>query len=818
MRQAQPKRLIAAIAVITALVVAVAVAITVVAGRQRTWQVTIATATPGGTYYRLGDQLARILARLPEQPIERVTAEQSAGSQENIQRLLSSEADIAFVQGPALVSAIASDPEAQHGIRVLSRLYTDVVQVVVRSGSRIRMVADLRGRRIFVGPQASGTRFLVTQVLETLGLAQGSYTADDAASFAEAADRLIRGGLDVAFFAAGTPTEAVQRVLASGRGELVSIEEQARDRLTATDGELALVEVSIPANFYHNQPEPVQTVGADVFLAARSEIPTDLAFLILEALYDNVGDLLLAHPKAQDIKLTRAFDIPPTLPLHPGALRFEAETREALLVATGAVNGKYYHLGRMIQRLLSQRGIPARVVQSDGSLENAVLLSSRPTIAIMQYDAALASRFGEPRFVYQGSSGDDFGISPVPNIRRIAALHRELLHVIIRREKLVELEMRLGGRPITTLSELAQAQAALPRIAGTLRVCMGPDNSATQIVSRVILEHHGIHPDRVIPSYLSVPDMVNRLHSGEIDVAFFVSYVPGEAMKTVLNDGSVKLLSLGQRARAPMTGNVFEASSIEPGTYASQKRDEPAVHTVSTRAVLVTTEDLPFDVGTITRAVFEGEAFLGVQENMAEDLPSLPLHPDAEGYYKQAGFLPSKPPVDWLAVTWRALASLVILIGAYKGIIRLRRDRVGNEIARRVLAIPVDENVPDSVQRLQDVRREIRDRVRRRWWRPGELDKTRWRYLRDLIDHRIKEAKENLMRALAAEIRAVAPRPNAATAGQRYEFLEHRLWDYFERGELDVVQRDALTQLLVDSLGTDEATDRHEVETLDDGG
>ncbi len=806
-----------ALGVVTAVVLVVVVGIAVLSREQRPWQLTIATATPGGTYYRLGDQLARILARLPNQPIERVAAEQSAGSQENIQRLLSAEADIAFVQGPALVNALANDPEARKGVRVLSRLYTDVVQVVVRRGRRIRRAADLRGRRIFVGPEESGTRFLVTQMLETLGLPEGTYTADDAGSFAKAADRLIRGSLDVAFFAAGTPTEAVQRALASGRGELLSLDEQVRDGLTASEGDLALVEVDIPANFYHNQPVPVQTVGAEVFLAARTEIPTDLAFLILEALYDNVGDLLLAHPKAQDIKLTRAFDIPPVLPVHSGARRFEAQANEALLVATGAVNGKYYYLGKMIQQLLNQRGIPARVVQSDGSLENATLLSSRPTIAIMQYDAALAARFSEPAFVYQVGSGDELGIPPVPKIRRIAALHREQLHVIMRREKLASLEARSGGRTINTLSDLAAAQAALPRSAAALRVCLGPDNSATQIVSQVILNHHGIQADRIIPSYLSVPDMVSRLHSGEIDLAFFVSYVPGEAMKTILNDGSIRLLSLGQRERAPMTRNVFETSMIEPGTYASQKDGEPPVHTISTRAVLVTTEDLPFDVGTITQAVFEGEAFLGVRTNMADDLPSLPLHPDAEWYYKKAGFLPSKPPIDWLAVTWRVLASLVILIGGYKGLIRWRRDRISNEIARRVLAIPVDEDVPDSVRRLQDVRAEIRDRVRRRWWRPGELDKTRWRYLRDLIDLRIKEAKETLTRALAAEIRAVLPRPDAAAPGPHFQLIEQRLWDYFEKGELDVPQRDALCQLLVDNLGADKGMDKQEMETLDDG-
>ncbi len=96
-----------ALGILTAVVLVLVVGITVLSHEQRPWQITIATATPGGTYYRLGDQLARILARLPNQPIERVTAERSAGSQENIQRLVSADADIAFLQGPALVEHVS---------------------------------------------------------------------------------------------------------------------------------------------------------------------------------------------------------------------------------------------------------------------------------------------------------------------------------------------------------------------------------------------------------------------------------------------------------------------------------------------------------------------------------------------------------------------------------------------------------------------------------------------------------------------------------------------------------------------------------------
>ena len=70
------------------------------------------------------------------------------------------------------------------------------------------------------------------QILEIFGLQSEDYTADDARSFKDAADKLIAGQLDAAFFMSGMPTEAVQRVLASGAGTLLNLDDETRERLT----------------------------------------------------------------------------------------------------------------------------------------------------------------------------------------------------------------------------------------------------------------------------------------------------------------------------------------------------------------------------------------------------------------------------------------------------------------------------------------------------------------------------------------------------------------------------------------------------------
>lgn len=134
--------------------------------------------------------------------------------------------------------------------------------------------------------------------------------------------------------------------------------------------------------------------------------------------------------------------------------------------------------------------------------------------------------------------------------------------------------------------------------------------------------------------------------------------------------------------------------------------------------MLVITKDLSqdFDVKKITEAIFKGAAFLGVEgdaRDMAMDLSSLPIHPDAKTYYQDADYLPSEPSFDWSAVinaTWKILAVLVILAGAYKGFIKLRRDSTANDIGRRILAISPQASEPESVRKLLEIRDEIRER------------------------------------------------------------------------------------------------------------
>ena len=123
------------------------------------------------------------------------------------------------------------DESQRSGLRVLARLYQDVVQVLVHDvgdddEALGRPAAEvLRGKRIVLGPQGSGTSRVASRVLDALGLSEerGDFTSVDVDSFQSAAEGLEKGTIDAAFFAAGTPTTSVQNALASGTCRLLDL-------------------------------------------------------------------------------------------------------------------------------------------------------------------------------------------------------------------------------------------------------------------------------------------------------------------------------------------------------------------------------------------------------------------------------------------------------------------------------------------------------------------------------------------------------------------------------------------------------------------
>jgi len=113
----------------------------------------------GGAYYAYAE---RYRDYLKERGI-RVTILESAGSVQNVRRLKSGKADIAFVQ-----SGIVNSNNKQ--LQSLGSMYYEPLWVFLRRGLDVHFLRDLKGKRIAVGLSGSGTQALTMQLLKDNGI------------------------------------------------------------------------------------------------------------------------------------------------------------------------------------------------------------------------------------------------------------------------------------------------------------------------------------------------------------------------------------------------------------------------------------------------------------------------------------------------------------------------------------------------------------------------------------------------------------------------------------------------------------------------
>ena len=85
------------------------------------------------------------------------------------------------------------------------------------------------------------------------------------------------------------------------------------------------VPITIPANTYNGQTEPVETVGDYGAALCDAAVPAEFVYQYLTAIYKRVAEIQAIHASAKQVKLETALIAQGPIPLHPGAEKFYRE-------------------------------------------------------------------------------------------------------------------------------------------------------------------------------------------------------------------------------------------------------------------------------------------------------------------------------------------------------------------------------------------------------------------------------------------------------------------------------------------------------------
>lgn len=176
----------------------------------------MSTGAPGGAYEAFA---ARYKPHLAAQGIA-LRERPSAGAVENLRRLLDlrEEVDVGLLQG-----GIGAGVEAE-GLVSLGSFYYEPLWVFYRGGESIDQLVRLKGKRLAVGGEGSGTRRLALDLLEASGVPQ----TDPGTKFLpvgglEAVQALAQGKVDAVFLVGPAQSGAVWTALYTPGVRLMSL-------------------------------------------------------------------------------------------------------------------------------------------------------------------------------------------------------------------------------------------------------------------------------------------------------------------------------------------------------------------------------------------------------------------------------------------------------------------------------------------------------------------------------------------------------------------------------------------------------------------
>lgn len=284
---------------------------------------TVGTGSTGGAYYPIGVAIAEVLtSKLGTQ----ATAEVTGGSLDNLRLINDGDCDLGIAQGNNMMDAYNGTGDyvdnAYENINALfGGLSKGFFQVVVLDNSPIQSMADLKGKKVCMGPAGNAAIILANLVWGKYGFStddiKTTYVAYD-----DGISQLEDGNVDAVYIQTAIPASAIQQLAAGGKGyRLISVDEDIANELCEEYGYFGYG--TIATTVYDNLKEDCNTMYVSNMVAVRADLDEDLVYEMTKAIFENLDIIKSSHKAASGLTLENATRV--SIPMHPGAERYFKE-------------------------------------------------------------------------------------------------------------------------------------------------------------------------------------------------------------------------------------------------------------------------------------------------------------------------------------------------------------------------------------------------------------------------------------------------------------------------------------------------------------
>jgi TRAP transporter TAXI family solute receptor len=281
---------------------------------------TLGTASVGGTYFVYGQVWASLVN---EKLKTNISTQQTQGPNQNI--ILTDGKQIDFGMATMGVALQAWEGKGEwtkgkkyNNIRAMFPMYDTPFHFVALEKSGIKSVKDLAGKRAGVGPRAGTCGTYFPLMFKALGI---DVTIRNGQA-SDMAGNLQDGLIDAFPFCAGIPIAAYSELETTNKVAFFTYTDDEIAKLKKALPELS--DSTIPKGTYKQQTGDHKTVGVFNFSIAHKDVPEDLVYAVTKAVLENNAQLVKGHAAGKET-LTENWNRNTFLPFHPGAVRYYKE-------------------------------------------------------------------------------------------------------------------------------------------------------------------------------------------------------------------------------------------------------------------------------------------------------------------------------------------------------------------------------------------------------------------------------------------------------------------------------------------------------------
>ena len=295
----------------------------------------------------------------------------------------------------------------------------------------------------------------------------------------------------------------------------------------------------------------------------------------------------------------------------------EERAKEFITVGTGPTSGIYFPIGGAFATALQDYGYQTSAEATNATGQNIQnILNGDCEIAIAMQDAVMQA--------YTGTGAYE-GMDPATDLTALMRLWPNYVQLVTTADTGIKSVEDLRGK----------------------RVGVGASNSGVEINARMILDAYGMTYDDIQPDDLAYGEAIDNMKNGQCDAVFVTSGLPNATVMELGVQYDMVIVPIDGEGREKLVSEYpYYAKSVIPANTYNNTEDVEGVFVYN--IMLVRNDISDAMVYDMLEGIFANIDTIKASHNAADkniditfgvDDIQLPLHPGAEAFWKDNGYL-----------------------------------------------------------------------------------------------------------------------------------------------------------------------------------